>query len=345
MKHWMTGWLILAVVACSPLAQAEDKQADEKGGDAPKAETPKPAPPQATAADKKLAARARELMEKAEGTVGQEAANGLKHGWVADLIPVLEGKKKGNIKLARRIIGESVDLLERVADWPAPKPVQAPMTTEAPAIDGKLDDRAWQQAAEFKGMYAFNTTEQVENPSTVWRVTWDANCLYFAFECADSDVVAPELPRDGALYQHDCVEMFILPAWRTKTYWEVIVSPTAMIYDGLHSKQDKRFGSVPREFEDIAGLKVGHVVHGTANDSEDTDKGYTVEVAVPFDQLPAYMKGNKPQAGHVLHLMLARLDQNGGPEGKMIPYAFQPLMNWGHNVWNHAELKLMPAPK
>jgi len=85
-------------------------------------------------------------------------------------------------------------------------------------------------------------------------------------------------------------------------------------------------------------LKYGIDIQGTINDDKDKDVGYTVEVAIPFEQLPGYGK-IKPKTGDKLKFMLARLEKIR--EKKMVPYSYKPLMGWGHNIWNHAVMELV----
>ena len=58
---------------------------------------------------------------------------------------------------------------------------------------------------------------------------------------------------------------------------------------------------------------------------------------MPFSQLPEYSR-SQPAAGHQLRLMLVRLDKTG--KDSHLVYSFQPLLNWGHNIWNHALMTL-----
>jgi hypothetical protein len=328
----------LAVAACGPQRPANAK------APAPEARAPAPEPnrPQATAADKALAARYDKALADAMDTPARELANGLKAGWQKALVGVLKGEKRGNLARARKVIGENAAVLERGNRWPARRPCRAPRADQAPTIDGRLDDPAWKRAATFTGVYPFNHTRKLDEPNTIWKVTWDADYLYFGFRCADVDVNAPTMPRDDHVYFHDCVEMFLLPEPRTRAYWEIVVSPAGMVFDGLHAKKHTEFGCVPGAFEDLAGLKVGTRIDGTNRRHDDTDVGYCVEVAVPFKELPEYSRA-EPAAGQTLSFIMVRLDKNTTKDGKdeFKTYAHQPLMTWGHNVWSHAELKLI----
>jgi hypothetical protein len=166
---------------------------------------------------------------------------------------------------------------------------------------------------------------------------WDETHLYFAFDCKDSDIYAPKMERDDHVYFHDCVEIFIMPERRTRTYWEIVVSPSRSIFDGLHAKRLNNWGTDQNNDEDVAGLKIGTSISGTPDKADDTDTGYIVEIAVPFDQIPSYTRGNKPAPGELINFVMIRLDKHA--KGMNV-IAFIPLLNWGHNIWNHVPVVL-----
>jgi hypothetical protein len=130
----------------------------------------------------------------------------------------------------------------------------------------------------------------------------------------------------------------VVPEFREGLYWELVVSPSGSVFDALHAKRFQHWGGDRRPGERLSGLKTGCAMRGKENGREGKDAGYRVEVAVPFREIPSYTRGNPPQVGDVLRLMLVRLDKNG--EGFKV-YAFQPLLSWGHNIWNYARLELV----
>lgn len=291
-----------------------------------------------TAADKALAARAEAAAENAMGTPAQEMANMVLRNWQHKMVLQLKGSEPATateLENARKVVAHATtNILERGPTWPAPPPLMIPHTPEAPRIDGKVDEPIWQKALTFRSVYPFNTTNYLSEPSTTWRVLWDETHLYFAFECADDGIVAPEMKRDAAVFNYDCVEMFILPEFRLGQYWEIVISPSGSLFDGLHTKKFDGWGMLGRPEVDMEGLRFT----STVERADGEDRGYTVEVAVPFAELPTYTRGNKPQPGDVLHFMLVRLDKNGDA---LHTYAFQPLLNWGHNIWNHCKATLV----
>jgi hypothetical protein len=286
-----------------------------------------------------LAERADAAIAASGDSVGREYANRLRsehrpawHAYFRD-----KGRKPG-YPSQEQAVKDFEGIIERIhaaATWPAPGTFTIPKALAPPVIDGKLDDEAWKQAAVWTETYPFNTTN-AGGPATAWRMTWDDACLYVAFECSDSNVVAAACERDGNVYNDDCVEMFILPEFRFRTYWEIVIAPAGGVFDSIQCKDPEKWGCNADPSQNLTGMRHAERVSGTLNQSEDADQGYTVEVAVPFNELPGYTRG-KPEAGQRLRVMLARLDR--GKDG-LKPYAFRPLQAWGHNIWNHAVIVL-----
>lgn len=298
-----------------------------------------------TEEQKSLAREIDENIKKAQGTPGQEAANSMHSSWLARFHAILKGdipaKDKKELATATAKLRQHNELIAKGLNWPRPPHIKIPRAEKAPQIDGKLDDQAWKDAAAFTGLYLFNEKEKLTEPATTWKVMWDEEYLYFAFDCEDSDIVSPEVPRDDHVYFNDCVEIFIQPLPRTGMYWEIVISPTGMIFDALQNKKPHQRGKVARKDADVEGMKIGRTVRGTPNDSSDIDRGYTIEVAVPFDQLPEYSLAS-PAVGHTMTLLLVRLDRTGDPKKwNFRTYSFIPLLSWGHNVWNHASAELV----
>lgn len=288
-----------------------------------------------------------EGLRAAEDTPGQEPANYLRTG---DMLKIVEAIKTGQMPEPWRLDSIRRQTLQAFSGrtWPKPPSVAVPHVATPPVIDGNLDEAAWAAAVTFTNSYPFNETNVATECHTTYRILWDTNALYFAFDCADADVVAPVQPRDDPVYRDDCVEMFILPEPRLRTYWELIVSPSSCIFDSLQSKKPNEWGPVMDPTQNIEGLRIGVKVRGTPNDSTDRDQGYSVELAVPFNQLPGFARST-PTPGSTLSLMLVRLDRNNtlsttngvtSTNSVFKCYAFTPLLSWGHNIWNHSTLTL-----
>ncbi len=294
-----------------------------------------------TAENKELAAHAEALLAQTAEGPGREQLNRLRDAQGADWLKKLKGDKPaklGELNWPLREVRQIIEVGEKSNGWPLPPLAKVPRAKAPPKIDGKLDDPAWATAWSSTGAYQFNQRE-ANGPATTWKLCWDDRCLYVAFDCADSNLIALPRERDTDVWNDDCVELFVLPDFRFRTYWELIVTPSGSIFDAVQCKNYEAWGSSMNKGENLAGLQVGVNLKGTLNQPDDTDTGYSVEFAVPFAELPGYARG-KPAAGQVLYFMLARLDRNGPKDFKF--YAYQPLLSWGHNIWNHGKLELLP---
>lgn len=292
-------------------------------------------------ADKALVARVDKIIRDVQGTPGQESANFISgESWVHNLYLQLRGDSTATEKqlvFARSTISNIAETAERGINWKKPALVKTPYATIAPIIDGQINEAIWKQALIFDSSYPLSETGKITTPATTYRVLWDNDNLYFAFECADTDIIAPKTEADGTLYNDDCVEIFLLPDFKTAKYWEIIINPAQSVFDSLQTKLLDRWGPTSQVDATVKGIKVGYSVDGTLNKSDDKDTGYTIEVAIPFSQLPGYAE-KKAAAGQQIFFLLARFDKTG----KEIAFLYnQPLLSWGHNIWNYGQMELV----
>jgi len=280
---------------------------------------------------RKLGEEAVRNVERAWGTAGQEAANFLWNEWPRNHLKMLLGEaectSEGAMNFAVDVVRGLSETAGKGPDWPKPPTVKIPKTRTAPAMDGNLSGKAWKDAVTMTNLYLFGETTP-SGPATTMKMMWDNNYLYFAFDCTAETINAVGEKRDDDVYAADCVEMFICTDQRAKTYWEIVINPDGVIFDALQTKKKNGWGSLMRKEEDIAGLKTF---------TKRTEKGYLVEVAVPWNQLPEYSMA-KPAKGQTFTFVLARLDKVVSEDGKskLNCYAFCPLLSWGHNIWNYA---------
>ncbi len=145
-------------------------------------------------------------------------------------------------------------------------------------IDGKLDEPQWQKAAKVSPFSDPRTNAKGAVDASA-RVMHDQERLYVAFEVADSYVKSSFQNRDDHLWEQDAVEIMADPGGDGKGYFEIQVSPLGVVFDTRYDtpRVPKPFGH--KDWDSQAVAKA--VVDGTPND-EEADKGYVVEVAVPW---------------------------------------------------------------
>ena len=255
--------------------------------------------------------------------------------WLAQL-----RSKKGEAppKQAVRYYENKVKLLRKLREFPAAPKLEAMRRKGALAIDGKLDEAAWDRAASVPIRYA--GLDRVEQAVAEARVLWDKKRLYVGFTVPDRSIVAPQLDRDGDVFRYDCVELFLCPRpTKTGEYWELNVSPSGSVLDNRASKADKAWGGDMGLSADMAGLRHASTQRrGPGKAGRSSGAGYTVELAIPFAALPGM--DTPAQTGDSLYILLAQADRDGAKDGPVTYLSHSPVSGWFHNIWAYLKLTL-----
>ena len=178
-------------------------------------------------------------------------------------------------------------------------------------IDGRLDEPAWQNAETF-GKFQFPWWTSGEKEQTTARMLWDEEFLYVSYECQDAHISAVQTERDSAVYQDDCVELFTAPnPDRPLDYFNIEMNVNRAILDRHHPDGPGK-PQVPNW--NARGIKIATVVDGSLNDDTDTDRGWVLEVAIPFENFAKVTGRAHPRDGDVWHLNLNRLGGKINPQ-------------------------------
>lgn len=181
-------------------------------------------------------------------------------------------------------------------------------------IDGKLDEKAWHAVEASPKFVDLISGEQTAYATTV-KLLWDERFLYVGYEIEEPNVKGKFTERDSPIYQDNDVEIFIAGE---NAYYEFEINSLGTIYEGLFVWQsdyeksglsrlpelDRRkpelrfqefngvgFTKHPRGKRwaflgwDYPGVKTSVSVQGTLNDDSDKDRGWTVELAFPWEGL------------------------------------------------------------
>ncbi|HET6426978.1 MAG TPA: SUMF1/EgtB/PvdO family nonheme iron enzyme, partial [Phycisphaerae bacterium] len=130
---------------------------------------------------------------------------------------------------------------EREVAWQFGRPaVLVPKPAAPPRIDGRLNDDCWSKARPLRFVHL---SGQAAPPTqaTAARVLADAKTLYFAFDCAESDmkrISAAGGKRDDPIWQGDTVEIFLDTHHRQVLdgYYHIAVSPAGVTMDSSGGK-------------------------------------------------------------------------------------------------------------
>ncbi len=184
------------------------------------------------------------------------------------------------------------------------------------AVDGKLDDAAWAQAA-WTSDFTDIATPVVPRFRTRAKLLWDENYLYVAAEISEPHVWATLTNHDAVIFQDPDFEVFMDPQGSTHNYYEFEMNALNTSWDLRLDKPYLDQGTPHNEWE-IPGVKTAVQVQGTLNDPSDTDHGWTVEIAFPWRSLAAYARHpGAPAEGEQWRLNFSRVEwpvaiTNGG---------------------------------
>ncbi len=154
-----------------------------------------------------------------------------------------------------------------------------------PALDGRLDDGVWGDAPWTED---FTDIEGDLRPTPRFRtrvkMLWDGTYFYIAAEMEEPHIWATLTEHDSVIFQDNDFEVFLDPDSDNHNYYEIEVNALGTIWD-LRLVKPYRDGGPALNSWHTSGLKTAVVVDGTLNDPSDTDRGWTVTLALPWADL------------------------------------------------------------
>jgi hypothetical protein len=238
-------------------------------------------------------------------------------------------------------------------------------TTVTPQIDGCLDEFVWQQvprSPRFRDLISGRETIH----DTRAAVLWDDDNLYVAYWLEEPDLQATLIERDAPIYENNDVELFIAgrdgyyefeinsfgtiyeviffwdEAYKAGSYDTIaglgIGEPGSRPFFGVGYKDHPRGPRTGFWHWDFPGLKTAVSMDGTINDSSDRDRGWTVELALPWKGLEVLAMGDKrnlpPQDHDVWRMDFSRFNQykEAPPADDSGGWAWSPHYVWDSHV-------------
>ena len=158
-------------------------------------------------------------------------------------------------------------------------------TTTAPVIDGDIKDKVWENA-EWSAQFRDIEGDLKPRPylQTQVKMLWDDSCLYIAAKLQEPNVWAYVKHHDEIVFHDNDFEVFVNPQNSTHQYFEFEVNAINTVFDLFLNKPYRDWGDAMISWN-AQGLRTAVKVQGTLNDPSDTDKGWTVEIALPYKAL------------------------------------------------------------
>ena len=195
-------------------------------------------------------------------------------------------------------------------------------------IKGDLSDPQW---AALPWTEEFVDIEGHRKPTprfaTRAKMCWDDTYFYVAAVLEDPHVWGTLTEKNSFIFNDPDFEIFIDPDGDNHDYYEFEVNPLGTIWE-LHLERPYRDGGPVHRGRNLDGLRYAVAIDGTLNDPSDTDRGWSVEVAIPFAAL-----AQRPRVGEQWRVNMSRVhwlaDIIDGAYRK-VPRDAHPEDNW---VW------------
>jgi Carbohydrate family 9 binding domain-like len=227
---------------------------------------------------------------------------------------------------------------------PAPKGYVCSRAIEAIKIDGRLDEKSW---ARVPWTDTFVDIEGDARPlprfKTRVKMLWDDSYFYIAAEMEEPDVWGTLTKHDAVIFHDNDFEVFIDPDGDNHEYYEFEINVLNTGWD-LFLKKPYRDGGPAENGWEIPGLKTAVHIDGTLNQPGDQDKGWSVEIAIPWSVLAEYAhKACPPTDGDQWRVNFSRVEwqiKPGGAKYEKVPGTKED--NW---VWSPQGVVDMHRPE
>jgi len=209
-------------------------------------------------------------------------------------------------------------------------------------IDGHLDDAAWRAAPWTP---AFVDIEGAAKPrprfQTRVKMLWDDQSLYIAAELEEPDIWATLTEHDSVIFHDNDFEVFLNPSGDGRNYFEFEINALNTSWDLFLPKPYREGGKADNSWE-IPGLKTAVAVDGTLNKPDDRDRGWTIEIAIPWTAYASRAPVARPAAGQEWRVNFSRVEwQTEVVDGHYVKLPGVKEDNW---VWSPQGVVNMHVP-
>ena len=155
-------------------------------------------------------------------------------GQIEELLGLAEEPKGGKTAVLSCQLGNAdTEIVKGIYDH---KKHQVTVTNckNGPVLDGKLDDDCWKTAGVMDDFSLMDGAGKPTADTKAW-VTTDGVNLYVAVECEEKlmgNIIANVRENQGAVYNDDCVEVFIDSDYLEQEYYQICVNSLGYYYTG-----------------------------------------------------------------------------------------------------------------
>jgi hypothetical protein len=161
---------------------------------------------------------------------------------------------------------------------------------------------------------------------------WDDRFLYIGAMLDEPQLWATLTKRDTIIFYDNDFEVFIDPDGDNHEYYELEMNARNTVWD-LFLPLPYRDGGKAADAWDIAGLRTAVHVDGSLNDPHDVDRGWSAEIAIPWQALRGHAHSPvPPREGDRWRINFSRVEWDVEvTDGKYQKIKGHPENNW---VWS-----------
>ena len=222
------------------------------------------------------------------------------------------------------------------------------------SIDGEISDKVWDNT-EWTDDFIDIRGDDHTKPRfrTRAKMMWDDTYFYIAAELEEPDVWGTLTEKNSIIYHDNDFEVFIDPDCDGLNYYEFEINALGTIWE-LTLDKPYQDGGVADLGTNIDGLISKVSIDGVLNDPSHTDKGWKVEMAIPWGGLKKHHRYgvSPPKINDMWKLNFSRVQWHHEivdghykriPEhGTEIPWTEHPEDNW---VWSPQGVINMHVPE
>jgi WD40 repeat protein len=214
-------------------------------------------------------------------------------------------------------------------------------------FDGRLEEGPWKDAPWTDDFVDIEGEKRLKPRfRTRAKMLWDGHCLYIGAELEEPHVQGTFTKHDSYIFHEDNdFEVFVNPDGNNHNYAELEMNALNTTWD-LRLRRPYRDGVKPEDEWDIPGLKTAVHVNGTINNPRDTDQGWVVEIAIPWEIVHALNEKRRaamPRDGEQWRINFSRVEWRWDiAKGKYVRRKDRREDNW---VWSPQGVVNMHQPE
>jgi len=229
-------------------------------------------------------------------------------------------------------------------DLPMPRGYLCRRAPEPPPLDGRLSAGVWARATWTKPFRDIEGDRRPEPPlRTRAKMLWDDQCLYIAAELEEPNVWGTLTEHDCVIFQDNDFELFIDPDGDHHNYFELEFNALNTLWDLRLPKPYRDGGPALNEWE-ATGIRSAVHVDGKINDPTVRDKGWVIEIAIPWTAFAEHGGARcPPRSGDLWRMNFSRVEWDVNVvDGRTIKIPNRPEHNW---VWSPQGVVDMHRPE